>query len=706
MCELCEDEHHAIPRRNFLKLSGLAGVGFAGAGIIPDYTARVFSTDPKLSGPLNADQLVPLNRDPRMVQEYFVKRLRQAEETAEKRRSLLHTREDAEAYVKDIRSRIQQSFGPWPEKTPLNARITGVLKRDTFNVEKVIFDSRPGFPVTANLYVPGRRRKPFPGVIGVCGHSVNGKASAPYQSFAQGLVRMGYVVLIFDPVGQGERLQYITDDLKPRHGIGVNEHIYAGNQMILTGESLSSWFAWDGIRALDYLLTRPEVDPKHIGVTGNSGGGTQSTWLCGVESRFTMAAPSCFVTTFRHNMENELPADSEQYPHRIISLGLDHSDLIAAMAPKPVILLGQEKDYFDARGLEESYRRLKNLYKLLGAEQNIGLFIGPDYHGYSQLNREAMYGWFNSITKISDKRTEDPIVLEKDEDLWCTPHGQAGEFKPNTIFTFTGQISTDLKKRRPSLTGNGLKDAVAGVLKLPSFNKDVPYFRILRPVPGRQYPKKFAANYLVETEPGINIIVYRLDNNTLLSRPPAGFNRAVLYVSHMSADAELRDEAFLQDIISNESDSAVFACDVRGTGESQPNTCANDFLEPYGSDYFYAGHSIMVDYPYAGQKTYDVLRVIDWIRSYGHEEIHLAGKGWGAIIATFAAVISDSVSQVTLKNALTSYSDITESEEYDWPLSSLLPGVLTTFDLPDCYHALAGKKLRQIEPWNAVAKPS
>ena len=347
-----------------------------------------------------------------------------------------------------------------------------ILKRDTYNVEKVIFDSRPGFPVTANLYVPGRRRKPFPGVIGVCGHSVNGKASAPYQSFAQGLAKMGYMVLIFDPVGQGERLQYIAEDLKPRHGIGVNEHIYAGNQMILTGESLSSWFAWDGIRALDYLLTRPEVDPKHIGVTGNSGGGTQSTWLCGVESRFTMAAPSCFVTTFRHNMENELPADSEQYPHRIISLGLDHSDFIAAMAPKPVILLGQEKDYFDARGLEESYRRLKNLYKLLGAEQNIGLFIGPDYHGYSQLNREAMYGWFNSITKISDKKTEDPIVLEKDEDLWCTPHGQAGEFKPSTIFTFTGQISPDLKKRRSSLTGNDLKEAVAGVSKLPSFDKE------------------------------------------------------------------------------------------------------------------------------------------------------------------------------------------------------------------------------------------
>ena len=112
---------------------------------------------------------------------------------------------------------------------------------------------------------------------------------------------MGYVVLIFDPLGQGERLQYPDEKLKSRIGVGVREHLYAGNQQFLVGEFFGAWRAWDGIRALDYLLTRPEVDPKHVGVTGNSGGGTMTTWLCGVERRWTMAAPSCFVTTFRRN---------------------------------------------------------------------------------------------------------------------------------------------------------------------------------------------------------------------------------------------------------------------------------------------------------------------------------------------------------------------------------------------------------------------
>jgi hypothetical protein len=89
------------------------------------------------------------------------------------------------------------------------------------------------------------------------------------------------------------------------------------------------------------------------------------------------------------------------------------------------------------------------------------------------------------------------------------------------------------------------------------------------------------------------------------------------------------------------------------------------------------------------------------MKSYGHEEIHLVAKGWGTIPATFAALLSNLVSQVTLKNALTSYTDIAGSEEYNWPLSTLLPGVLKKFDLPDCYRALASKKLRQVEPWNA-----
>src|SRR5512132_3194307 len=148
-----------------------------------------------------------------------------------------------------------------------------------------------------------------------------------------------------------------------------------------------------------------------------------TTMLCGVERRWTMAAPSCFVTTLRRNLENELPTDPESCPRRSYALGLDHSDFVAAMAPKPVILLGKEKDFFDVRGTEEAYARLQSLYTLLGAQNNIALHVGPTYHGYTQENREAMYRWFNRVTGISDGKSEPELVMEADETLQCSPTG-------------------------------------------------------------------------------------------------------------------------------------------------------------------------------------------------------------------------------------------------------------------------------------------
>jgi dienelactone hydrolase len=726
-----------LSRRDALKLSGLGALAVA----LNELTLTHANA---AAPPGSQPALEPLNRFPRMVQEYFVRRVRAIEDAANLRRDAVRSKRDAERYVRDVRGRIQQSFGPWPAKTPLNPRITGTVERDAYRIENVLFDSRPGFPVTANLYLPKGRKLPAPGVVGSCGHSANGKAAEAYQAFAQGLARQGYVCLIFDPIGQGERLQSVDDQLKPLVGVGTREHIHFGNQQFLVGEFFGSWRAWDGIRALDYLLTRPEVDPRHVGVTGNSGGGTMTTWLCGVEQRWTMAAPACFVTTFRRNLENELPADTEQCPPRALALGLDHSDFLAALAPRPVVILAKERDYFDARGAEEAFARLQRLYQLLGAEDNISLHIGPTYHGYTQENREAMYRWFNHVTKVSDAQAEPPLTIEKDETLYCTPRGQVADLKPRTVFSFTSEQSRQLAKARKKLSNDALKTAVLETLRLigipgeptppawaarrpagqpsrrirgrtgdsgvtPESARGTPAlppdYRILREVRGRNYPAKYATTYAVETEPGIQSVVIRLSNEQHISRPLRSDSRAVLYVSHHSADAELREEPLLAELAKAESAATFYACDVRGIGESKPNTCGvNSFLNPYGCDYFYAIHSLMLDEPYVGRKTLDVLRVLDWLGSIGHREVHLVAKGWGASPATFAALLHDSVNQVTLKNALTSYAAIAEAEHYKWPLSALLPDILKHFDLPDCYHALAAKKLRQIDPWGAEGK--
>ena len=690
-----------LSRRALLRGSvlGLASAPFVAVGA--DAPKATKSTKAPAKAPSPAEPTA-LNRFPRMMQEYYVRRVREAEVKANARRAIIRTRADAEAYLAQIRTKIGQCFGPKPEKTPLNARITGVVDRDAYKIEKVIFESRPGFPVTANLYLPKGKPFPRPGVVGTCGHSANGKAGETYQSFAQGLARLGYVVFIFDPIGQGERLQYVTPELKPKHGTGVREHLHAGNQQTLVGEFFGAWRVWDGIRALDYLLTRPEVDPKQVGLTGNSGGGTDTAWLCGAESRWAMAAPGCFVTTFRRNLENELPADTEQCPPHALALGLDHSDFMAALAPKPIILLDQEKDYFDARGHEEAFARLQAIYRLLGAEQDVRSFLGPDYHGYSPALRTEMYRWFNRVTKASNATTEPALTIEKDETLWCTPRGQVGEASPRNVLSFTRELSAAQAQRRGEVSGDRLVHGINEVLQLPP-RTGAPEYRILRPGNNRGYPKRYAGTYAVETEPGVFALTYRLDDNPLLSRVPRGPTRAVLYVAHRSADAELRREPLIKEIVAAERDSAIFACDVRGLGESWPNTCGVDAADAYGADYFYAAHGLMLDWPMVAQRTHDLLCLVDWLKSAGHREVHLVARGWGALPATLAAVLSADVKQVTLKNALSSYRELAEAEDYKWPLSAMLPGVLQFFDLPDCYRALAAKQLRQIEPWGAMA---
>ena len=648
-----------------------------------------------LAAEADIPSLASLNRFPRMMQEFLVDQVGAAHRRSLDAKAALQTRQQAEQYVQAVRDKVAVSFGQFPERTELNARVTGVVERDQYRIEKVIFDSRPNFPVTANLYLPKRPGK-APAVVGACGHSSNGKAAEPYQAFAQGLARQGYACLIFDPIGQGERLQYMQDSSgKSKYGAGVREHIQAGNQQFLVGDFFGTWRAWDGIRALDYLLTRDEIDPQHIGVTGNSGGGTMTTWLCAVESRWTMAAPACFVTTFLRNAENELPADTEQCPPHALALGLEHEDFLVAMAPKPIVILAKEQDFFDVRGSEEAFARLKRLYTLLGKPDNISLHIGPTDHGFSIENREAMYGWFNRVTGLSDSHREPELVIESDETLQCTPTGQVAAQRPATVFSFTRDKAAALHKQRGQVAAEPLRKLIQQVFNLePQLPADVPDYRILRNSGNRHYSRRWNTTYAVETEPGVFALNYLLADERRDSRPPVGGPRAALYVAHRSSDQELREQAWLRELLADLPEIPVFTCDVRGIGESLPNTCGvNSFDDPYGCDYFYAIHGLMLDRSYLGQKTWDVLRTLQWIKSFGYEQIDVIASGWGALSASLAAVLApnmlgDCVASVTLHRALESFHSLAVDENYDMPLAYLPMDVLSHFDLPDCYAAL------------------
>ena len=236
-----------------------------------------------------------------------------------------------------IRKTLLEEIGGLPGKTPLNARIRGTLDRGGYRIEKLIYESQPHYYVTANVYVPATGKPPFPAVLGTAGHSLDGKAYDGYQRVWISLAKRGILVLAYDPPGQGERLEYL--DRATGKGLlgggGTGEHTMAGAQCLLTGTNIARYFIWDGIRAFDYLLTRPDVDPQRIGVAGNSGGGTQSSYLAAFEPRLAAAAPSCYLTSWEKLWAGSGPQDAEQDFAGFLKDGLDFPDFLIAFAPKP-----------------------------------------------------------------------------------------------------------------------------------------------------------------------------------------------------------------------------------------------------------------------------------------------------------------------------------------------------------------------------------
>ncbi len=650
----------------------------------------------------------PLNRFPRMMQEYLTRRLRENYRANHDRVMGLKTRAEALAYCADVRGKVEQVFGPWPERTPLNVRVTGELDRGAYRVRKVLFDSRLGFTVSALLYVPQGPAGLRPAVLCPCGHTWDAKAGDTYQRHSQSLARMGYVVLMFDPLGQGERLQYPDGKGESLFGPGptypsVKEHNAIDCQLELTGDWLGRWFVWDGIRALDVLLGHEGVDPARVGVTGLSGGGTMTAFAAACDPRITMAAPCCWVSSWQHNGINEEPIDAEQCPPGVLAAGLEHSDLLLARAPNPVLLLTEEQDFFDQRGSLEAFERLRHVYRLLGAAENAAYYVGNGGHGYSQGAREAMYAFFNQHAGIVAPNPEPDLIIEEFISLRCSPTGQVSDLPGvKGVPAFTRERSRALTAVRGAPSGTELVRRVRELLKLPERNGP-PDYRILRPWTPRGYARPHANQCVLETDPryGAQAVVTKLEDEYRSARPPRGAGPAVLYLPHLSSDQELREDAFLRELQTKT--PAFFACDYRGIGESRPDTCRPDsFFHSYGSDFHYASFAPLLGESYVGWRVHDVLCTLDWMQSFGYDQVHLVAQGWGAIPGALAALLDQRVRRVTFRHAPRSYAALAEAPLQTWPFSAMLPGVLQQFDLPDLYRELAAKDLSLIEPWDAA----
>lgn len=344
--------------------------------------------------------------------------------------AMVRTGDDVKELQRELRATALGMVGGLPtERTPLDAIVTGVVACDGFRIEKVIFQSIPGLHVTASLYLPDGAGAPLPAVLLACGHSPLGKAYPTYQTVAVRLVRRGYVVLVWDPVGQGERSQcWDRERGRSRYNLSCGEHAVLGNLATIAGASLLRWELWDGIRALDYLVSRPETDTARIAITGSSGGGLQAAWMGALDERIGLIAPSCFITSLPMRMAARIfddpESDPEQDPCGFVAQGLDHAGLLLLAYPRPVNVIAAVRDFIPIEGARSTFREVARIYRMLGHADRFAMTEGHHPHAYSDENQAAFLAFLDRWTGQPGTEHLIPVTPLDPETLSCTASGQ------------------------------------------------------------------------------------------------------------------------------------------------------------------------------------------------------------------------------------------------------------------------------------------
>lgn len=558
------------------------------------------------------------------------------------------------AYQRKRREFLAGVFAPLPKRGPLNARITKRTPRDGYAIEHVLFESLSGFHVTANLYRPPGEG-PFPGVLLPCGHSPSGKAYSSYQKASILLAQHGFVVLCFDPLGQGERRQLIGGE---PHEVPFQrgEHNPIGVAPILLGRSLGAMMVWDGMRGIDYLCSRPEVDPKRIGCTGISGGGNLTSYLMAFDERIVAAAPGCFMTTHRRKNERPGPGDAEQNLHGQIRDGFDHPDFILARAPKPTLILAATHDYVPIAGTWEAFRQAKRMYTVLGHPERVELLETNDRHGFTKRMREGtvrfMARWLQG--RRVEVFEDDNVPILSYAELQVTPHGQV-RWLPGaqSVFDLYAEAERRLAAKRPPLTAKAVRQAtgIRPLAKLPQ-----PKVELLE---GGELPQKF----IIRPEPGIVLPALYWpggDRPPILIAPGDGMNSAVAQARKWHGQGH-----------------PTLIVEVRDTGETKTRNWR--FI---GADSFIGQ---MLGRSWLAMRTEDLLISARWLaESSGKKQVEIAAAGETVPAALHAGYLEQElITDVQTKDGLTSWRELMTSREAYDHIHQAVYGVLRFYDLPD-----------------------
>lgn len=611
--------------------------------------------------------------------------------------------------ISAVRAKLWEIIGGPLEKTPLNARSVGTLERKHYRIEKVIFESQPRVYVSANLYVPKAATPPFPAILSPLGHYSEGKSTLDYQILFQNLARKGYLVLAFDPLGQGERHQYLDRQTgRPLDG-PTEEHDKAGWPTLLLGATLAQYCVWDGMRALDYLLARPEADSSRVGCVGHSGGATMTMYLCALETRIQVAVEVEGHTRNFGGPDYVPPGavgDAEQNLVGSLKMGVDRGDMLYAFAPKPLLMAYTVNDALErpsyVQAVNEIYDDCRNAYRIMGAEERVRLF--PSYlpHEFDSINRREAYAWLNRWLANEDAGTEE-------SQLEAFPPGALNCTKTGEVLTSLGgrsvvQIGSD-RVRSLAAASSSRTTAEPGV-DLVRFRDRL---RSLLSLPTERI--SLNENLLSRSErPGVSIEEFNFRSEDEI-RVPGWFIKpnksdgvfpTLLYVSENGKDSAVTEDMKQEELMSlAQRGVAVCAIGLRGSGDTSPSfpTAGPHWYYSGGGKLLredYAWASLILGNPVLGQQVWDLLRCLDFLTKRPDVDIHqlhVAGVGGGALAALLGAVLDDRLASIVCDHMLAGFRSVVESEDFNLELSWFVPGILKEFDLPELVAALAPRRL-------------
>jgi hypothetical protein len=607
-------------------------------------------------------------------------------------RDEIATVDDLQRRQRFVRDSFIRSLGGLPASDlPLNPQTAGTVKGGGYTIEKVMFESRPQQWVTANLYLPDQLTAPSAAVLHLCGHNPMAKHSDLYQTVAQHLVRAGLIVLNMDPIGQGERLSYYERESgKLNVAASTREHEYAGKQCLPLGDNIARYFVHDAMRAIDYLISRPEVDAAKIGVTGCSGGGTQTSMLMICDPRVAAAAPAAFIMNRESYMYAGQAQDAEQIWTGLTKLGIDHEDILLSMAPRPTLVMAAEYDFFPIEGTRRTVERTKRFWKLFGGSHCLEYFEEPIVHTYSPAMAKAAAAFFSRhlLGRPLDC-TWEGIHPVKPELLWCTASGQVRGDREHVraVHEENGDRLAGLEAQARSVPDPVKKEKALSWLhdKVFADRRPSPLNPRRLKLPSLDdAPELTAESVLWWSQKGLfnHGFVFRFETCRDEHSP-----MTIALWARGTRNLRARLDWIRETCRSGR---AVLVLDVSGDGAVTPNsiTTKGGIHDFYGTIHKLTTDLFWLDDSLAALRTYDVIRaldLVDWISGGRNSDIRLFADGRFGMYGELARVLDERLQQVEIVNGISSIAEWVRSRYYETLDSEgmIIPGMLQYFDLPD-----------------------